>query len=413
MNPGADPTLSDRVAGELVSIIIPAYNAERFIAETLASARTQTHGNLEIIVVDDGSTDGTASIVEEIASVDRRVQLLRQPNGGVAAARNLGIERARGEFIAPLDADDIWHPQKIARQIAAMRAAGPKVGMVYTWSLRIDETRHILSRPSSVPDYSGNVYPFLVLYNFVGNGSTPLLRRSGVLEAGGYDQSLRARRGEGCEDQLLYLLLAERYEAALVPDFLVGYRMSASNMSNNTWQMSRGHDLVIEAVRERHPELPPRLFRWSNSLTRFFLSRQNMRRRRLGSAALFLALSLASDPAFLLEPPFRVAAAGLWRRMLRGGARAQSGGQRSKFPESSIAPESRASQKAPFSRRRLEFLMTLCEESSSDDAGSRELERTTGGTRMSDPATGRVPSGAGGISIAAASRTVESPRRGE
>src|SRR5438128_1186236 len=92
----ADATLSDRVpAGELVSIIIPAYNAERFVAETLGSARAQTYRNLEIIVVDDGSTDGTASVVEGIARIDDRVQLLRQPNRGVAAARNLGIERSR------------------------------------------------------------------------------------------------------------------------------------------------------------------------------------------------------------------------------------------------------------------------------------------------------------------------------
>jgi len=368
--------LSDRVAGGgLVSIIIPAYNAERFIAETIAFARAQTYGNLEIIVVDDGSTDGTASIVEGVAAVDRRIHLLRQPNGGVAAARNLGIERARGEFIAPLDADDIWHPEKIARQVAAMQEAGPKVGMVYTWSLRIDETRHILSRPSNVPEYSGNVYPFLVLYNFVGNGSTPLLRRSSVLQAGGYDKSLRARGGEGCEDQLLYLLLAERYEAALVPAFLVGYRMSTSNMSNNTWQMSRGHDLVIEAVRARHPELPRRLFRWSNSLTRFYFSRQNMRRRRLGAAALFLVRSLASDPAFLLEPPFCAAAEGLWRRIVRGGARPENGGERARFPESSIEPESRASQRAPLSHQRFNFLMSLCE------GYDRESLRFRSGTR--------------------------------
>jgi len=373
--------LSDRgAAGELVSIITPAYNAERFIAETLASARTQTYGNLEIIVVDDGSTDGTQSVVEGIAAVDRRVQLLRQPNRGVAAARNLGIERARGEFIAPLDADDIWHPEKIARQVAAMREGGAKVGMVYTWSVRIDETRHTLTRPSNVPDYKGNVYPFLVLYNFVGNGSTPLLRRSAVLEVGGYDQSLRARGGEGCEDQLLYLILAERYEAALVPAFLVGYRMSTSNMSNNTRQMSRGHDLVIEAVRARHPELPLRLFRWSNSLTRFFLSRQSMRRRRMGSAALFLARSLASDPAFLLEPPFCVAAAGFWRMVLRGGAKAEIAGQRVRFPESSVTPESRASQKPPFSRRRFKFVMSLCDEPLRYRARSKELERAANGT---------------------------------
>ena len=106
-----------------------------------------------------------------------------------------GIEHARGVYVAPLDADDIWHPDKIARQVAAMREGGPAVGMVYAWSLRIDEAGCVLSRPASLPRYVGDVYPFLVLYNFVSNGSTPLLRRDCVLQAGGYDPSLRARGG--------------------------------------------------------------------------------------------------------------------------------------------------------------------------------------------------------------------------
>jgi glycosyltransferase involved in cell wall biosynthesis len=105
----------------LVSVIIPAYNASVTIERTLRSVLAQTHGHLEIIVVDDGSIDDTAAIVERISREDPRIILLQQPNQGVATARNVSIDHARGEFIAPLDADDIWHPSKIEKQIAVIK----------------------------------------------------------------------------------------------------------------------------------------------------------------------------------------------------------------------------------------------------------------------------------------------------
>jgi glycosyltransferase involved in cell wall biosynthesis len=95
----------------LVSVIIPAYNAENFIAKTLESVLSQTYQNIEVLVVDDGSTDTTAEIVKSFVQKDSRVSLLQQSNAGVAAARNLAIEKSKGEYIAPIDADDIWYPQ--------------------------------------------------------------------------------------------------------------------------------------------------------------------------------------------------------------------------------------------------------------------------------------------------------------
>ncbi|HEY9862115.1 MAG TPA: glycosyltransferase family A protein, partial [Candidatus Obscuribacterales bacterium] len=92
----------------LVSVIIPAYNAERFIARTLESVLNQTYQNIEVLVVDDGSSDRTPEIVHHFAEIDARIILFHQSNAGVAAARNLAIQHAKGEFIAPLDADDIW-----------------------------------------------------------------------------------------------------------------------------------------------------------------------------------------------------------------------------------------------------------------------------------------------------------------
>jgi glycosyltransferase involved in cell wall biosynthesis len=100
----------------LVSVIVPAYNAEEFIGETLNSALSQTYSNIEILVVDDGSQDRTSEVVKAFVQKDERVILLQQANAGVAAARNLAIEKSRGEYIAPLDADDIWYPQKLEKR---------------------------------------------------------------------------------------------------------------------------------------------------------------------------------------------------------------------------------------------------------------------------------------------------------
>src|SRR5579864_8402353 len=123
----------------LVSVIIPAYNAERFLRYTLASAQAQTYEHVEIIVVDDGSTDSTVDIALAAAAADKRVRVLRQENLGVAAARNRALGESRGDFIAPLDADDVWHPQNLALQVAALKVARSTTAVSYAWSVVIDE----------------------------------------------------------------------------------------------------------------------------------------------------------------------------------------------------------------------------------------------------------------------------------
>lgn len=104
----------------LVSVIIPAYNAESFIEETLKSVLAQTYPAIEVLVIDDGSQDRTPEIVAGMAERDPRVVLVKQSNAGVAAARNLGIDQSKGEFIAPIDADDIWYPENLEKQVQCM-----------------------------------------------------------------------------------------------------------------------------------------------------------------------------------------------------------------------------------------------------------------------------------------------------
>jgi glycosyltransferase involved in cell wall biosynthesis len=243
---------------ELVSVIVPAFNAEQTINETLLSIRQQTHRNLEIIVVDDGSTDQTYQCASAHSRVDSRIRLIKQSNGGVAAARNRGIAEARADLIAPIDADDLWRPTKIARQLRALRAAGSEVTLVYTWSALINECGKVVDWGTH-PDFTGDVLLALSHGNFVGNGSTALMRRSALNELGGYDTSLKARQAQGCEDWRLFLQVAERAHFALVPDYLTGYRQAPRAMSRDVDQMLRSDELVRSQMLVRHPEYRPQI----------------------------------------------------------------------------------------------------------------------------------------------------------
>jgi glycosyltransferase involved in cell wall biosynthesis len=238
----------------LVSVVIPVYNGEAHIAAALDSALLQTHPHLEVIVVDDGSTDGTCDIVESRRAGDGRVRLVRQENAGVAAARNRGIAEARGEFVAPLDADDLWEPTKIERQVARMLESGDKTGIVYCWWVLIDADGGVLD---SSPRWrvEGRVADALLQVNFAGNASVALFRRRHLLDVGGYDTSLRARDAQGFEDWDLALKVAERSRVAVVPAPLVAYRRQETGMSARTDRMWRSYELVIEGVRARRPDV--------------------------------------------------------------------------------------------------------------------------------------------------------------
>lgn len=238
----------------LVTVIIPAYNAADTIGETLLSVRTQTHSALEIRVVDDGSTDSTAGVVESHARADPRVALIRQSNMGVAAARNAAIADATGDYIAPIDADDLWHPQKIERQVAVMESGGSRVGLVYTWSAHLDEHSRV-RRYADQYEHEGYVLKWLCEFNMVGNGSSPLMRADAVRQAGGYDASLVRYRAQGCEDWALYLAIAERFEFRVVPEYLTGYRLMPASMSSDIDQMWRSFSLVERNLRARRPDL--------------------------------------------------------------------------------------------------------------------------------------------------------------
>ncbi|MBO0801405.1 MAG: glycosyltransferase family 2 protein, partial [Blastocatellia bacterium] len=272
---------------ELISVLIPVLNGENFIARTLASVLDQTYQEIEVIVVDDGSTDRTREIVEAFARTDRRVKLFSGPHAGVARARNTAIERASGTLIAPVDADDIWHRQKLELQVAAMRRASSSVGVAYCLSAEIDEIDRIIRQPGDQPLPEGKVLVPMIESNFLGNASTPLMRRSLVARVGGYDPSLRDANAQGAEDWKLYLALAEICQFVFVPACLVGYRKFSGSMSSNVETMARSISLVREWSEQRWPNIPRRHWRRQNYFMGNYLAHQAVVGDRFAEAMLY------------------------------------------------------------------------------------------------------------------------------
>lgn len=273
---------------ELISIVVPAYNAEPFIAETLASVINQSYRNLEIVVVDDGSTDATAAIVRRLAEQDPRITLLSVANGGVARARNIGIARATGDYVAFVDADDLWHPDKLRLQFDRLQACGPDFAGCYALYRSIDTNSRIISNgPTLIAE--GFIYARHLAVHFVGNGSSLLVRRSAALAIGGYDPSYADQGIGGCEDLDFELRLAARYKICGVAQYLVGYRRYAGNMSSNVLRMSRSMKETIRRQLAASPDLPRQARRYAIGSVIDYTAWVMLRDFRVGRALMALA----------------------------------------------------------------------------------------------------------------------------
>ena len=237
----------------LVSVVVPAFNAAHTIAETLHSVSRQTYPALEIVVVDDGSTDATAEIARRHG--DPRLRVVAKANGGVASARNAGIRESKGAFVAFIDADDLWHPTKVAKQLSVLIAGGPEMALVYAPFRLIDGDGRVLASPHKY-GVNGWVIHRHFHSNLVGNGSALLVRRSVLEEFGGFDTSLLQQGAEGCEDLLLQLRIAARYRFGEVSEYLVGYRRLPDNMSSNTDQMIRSGMLAVSKAMSECRHVP-------------------------------------------------------------------------------------------------------------------------------------------------------------
>ncbi|SFE00956.1 glycosyltransferase family 2 protein [Roseivivax sediminis] len=217
------------------SIVVPAYNAEATLDETLRSLVAQSFRDLEIVVVDDGSSDRTPAIARSIG--DPRIRLVQQPNRGLAGARNSGIHAAKGEFVGFCDADDLWRPTKLARHVAHLDAS-PQVGLSYSGSELIDADGRSTGLAQR-PRLSGVTAAHVFKRNPVGNGSAPVFRRA-ALDAIAwrpaqetardwwFDETFRQSEDIEC---WLRLALTTDWDIAGVPGLLTRYRVAPGGLS--------------------------------------------------------------------------------------------------------------------------------------------------------------------------------------
>ncbi len=294
----------------LVSVNIPAYNSERFIAETIESVISQTYQNLEVIVVDDGSVDRTGEIVEAFARRDPRVRLICQSNHGVAMTRNKAIEASTGDFIATLDADDLWAPEKLEKQVDCLVSSGPEVGAVYSWCLHVDEQ----GRPTggySANNEEGDVYLAALCFNIVSCGSNCMVRRECIATCGGF------KPGIIIDDRDFCLRIAERYDFKVVPEFLVAYRQVKASSSYDHERMVREYKTIMEEALHRHPEIPSQVRRWAYGIFYSYVATRSAAGGSLAWALAYLVKATSSDPSILLRIPSYLKLNAL--RMFAGG----------------------------------------------------------------------------------------------
>jgi len=213
----------------LVSVVIPNYNYAHYLREAVDSVLAQTYPDIEIIAVDDGSTDGSREVIQ---SYGQRITAVLQQNQGVAAARNNGVAIGKGEFVAFLDADDAWMPEKIERQISAF-SQDENLGLVHVAVEEINERGDAIRTVTC--GLEGNVSSDLLRFDravILGGGSGLMVTRAVFDEVGGFDEELSTSA-----DWDLFYRISSRYSVGFVSETLLRYRIHSSNMHGNITRM--------------------------------------------------------------------------------------------------------------------------------------------------------------------------------
>jgi glycosyltransferase involved in cell wall biosynthesis len=232
-----------------VSVVMPAYNAAPYVGAAVRSVLGQTFGDLELLVIDDGSTDHTAQVVA--LEADRRLRYLWQPNGGVAAARNHGLREARGQHIGFLDADDTWSAGKLERQLAVLDEPGAPAATFSAHTVVDADLRPL--RVSRFEGVRATFSDLLLRGNVIGSICSVLCRSGLARDAGGFDPALSQ-----CADWDFWLRLARYSDFAYLDEPLVTYRQHASNMSRDARLLERD-SLRVLGKAYADPLLPPAL----------------------------------------------------------------------------------------------------------------------------------------------------------
>jgi glycosyltransferase involved in cell wall biosynthesis len=231
----------------LISVVIPIYNGEETIQETLKSVFDQTFQDFEVIVINDGSRDNSLKVLQEVS--ESRLTVYSYPNSGQAASRNRGISHSNGKYIAFLDADDLWTPDKLDAQLKALQNH-PKAALAYSWTDYIDEVGNFLQHGRHITA-NGNIYEDILVNNFIENGSNPLVDCKVFSEVGNFDEKLPP-----AEDWEMWIRIASCYEFVAVPKAQVLYRVTINSSSAN---IPKQEKQCLKAIDKAFSQVPDSL----------------------------------------------------------------------------------------------------------------------------------------------------------
>jgi glycosyltransferase involved in cell wall biosynthesis len=292
------------------SVIIPTYKVEKYIAAAIESVLAQTYQNFEIIVVNDDSPDRSVEICQQFT--DSRIKILSQKNRGLAGARNTGIRHAQGDYIALLDGDDLWLPEKLEKHVEHLESSS-SVGISFSRSAFIDEAGNSLGT-YLMPKLKEITSPDLLRDNPVGNGSAAVIRKE-VLEAIKFQDNLYGtvedfyfddhfRQAEDIECWLR-IVLQTNWKIEGISEALTLYRVNSGGLSASLLNQFEALQKVIEKTRSYAPEL---IAQWENPTKAYqlrYLARSAVRLKAGSMAVQLMHQALAAHWRLVLEQPRR------------------------------------------------------------------------------------------------------------
>ncbi len=294
----------------LASIIVPAFNVEATLAETLASLLGQSFDDFEVLVVDDGSSDSTLEVADQFSD-DARLRVISQPNRGLAGARNSGIAAAQAEYIGFCDADDLWMTGKLAAHVEQLRDQ-PGTGISYSGSALINGNSALIGQTQR-PRLAGVTCAHMFKRNPVGNGSAAVLRRKALRDIAWrpdheserdwcFDETFRQSEDIEC---WLRLMLTTDWDARGVPGLLTRYRISSGGLSAATDRQLIAWERMVVKLQTLDPEFFRRHTPAARAYQLRYLSRRAVQDLDASGAWAFTRAWLASSLRPLVEEPLK------------------------------------------------------------------------------------------------------------
>ena len=295
---------------KLVSVIVPVYNVENYIAQTIKSILNQTYPHFELLIVDDESPDRSREICQQFR--DKRIKIISQKNRGLAGARNTGIRHAQGDYLAFLDSDDLWLPEKLARHVQHLES-NPQVGVSFSRSQFIDSEGQSLGI-YQMPKLQNITPSHLLCRNPIGNGSAPVIRRQvfeaicfqdnlhGEVENFYFDENFRQSEDIEC---WLRIAAETPWQIEGIPEALTLYRVDGEGLSANLFKQFDSWKQMIDKHRDRSPEL---IAKWENPARAYqlrYLARRAVRLKNGDMAVKLTHQALATHWQIVLNEPSR------------------------------------------------------------------------------------------------------------